>query len=229
MKTIGIIGGLGPASTVEYYMMLNKGVNKALGSNNAAQIIISSVNGEHIGEFIRANDPEGEGAFLAAEGKRLEQAGADFILIASNRSHKNAPYVQEAISIPLVHIADATVEYVLSKGIRDVGFLGSSLIINDDFYLPKLKDAGINIITPNEEDKVFLDEGIYGELPKGIVTPERNAEFINVIGRLKDAGAKAIILGCTELTLLDLDSVDLPIFDTVKIHVDKALKLALED
>ncbi len=229
MKTIGIIGGLGPASTVEYYQWLNEGVNKALGGNNAAQIIISSVNGENIGKFRRTNDPEGEGKFFATEAKRLEQAGADFILIASNTSHKNAPYAQKAVSIPLIHLADATVEHVLSQGVKDVGFLGTSTTIDGDFYLPKFKDADINIIKPDDDAKAFMDDVIYGDLTKGIVKYEANAEFINVIGRLKDAGAKAIILGCTELTLLDLDSVDLPIFDTVKIHVDKALKLALED
>ncbi len=225
MKTIGIIGGLGSPSTVKYYERLNKVVSKYLGKSSTAKIMLSSVNNNEIDEFRLSDDDEGEGVFFANEAKKLEQAGADCILIASNTSHKNALYVEAAVSIPFIHLADATAEYIISRGVCDVGFIGTSRTIEGDFYLPKFEKVGINIITPDKEDRFFINSAIYNEMIEGIVRPEVNAEFIKIIARLESSGAKAIILGCTELTLLDLSDVGVPIFDTVKIHVRAALNL----
>lgn len=227
MKTIGIIGGLGPPSTVKYYEWLNEGVQKALGGNNSARIILTSVNGEDIKTLRLSGDKDAEGAFYAREAKRLEAAGADFILIASNTSHKNVPYVERAVSIPLLHLADATAAYVYAKGVRKVGLLGTAPTMEEDFYKSRLIAQGLEILIPEAGERAFISNAIYNEMVKGIVRPEINAAFVSLIEKLQQAGAEGIILGCTELTLLDLSAVSLPQFDTVKIHVEAALKAAL--
>lgn len=229
MKTIGIIGGLGPPSTVKYYEWLNEGAQKALGGNTSARIILTSVNGEDIKAFRLSGDKEAEGAFYAREAKRLEQAGADFILIASNTSHKNAPYIEKAVSVPLLHLAKATAQEVLAKGIKKVALLGTAPTMEEDFYKSHLTSQGIEVIIPAAEDRAFINKAIYDELVKGIVRPEINAGFLEIAHKLLQKKAEGIILGCTELTLLDLSSVPLPLLDTVKIHVAAALKAALED
>lgn len=228
MKTIGIIGGLGPPSTVKYYEWLNEGLQRALGGQNSAKIILTSLNGEDVKGFRLSGDKEGEGAFYVREAKRLEQAGADFILIASNTSHKNAPYIEKAISIPLLHLADATASYVRSRGVKKVGLLGTAATMEEDFYKSRLAAQGLEVLIPEASDRAFINSSIYNEMVKNIVRPEVNAGFIEIIGRLKASGAEGVILGCTELTLLDLSSVSLPLFDTVRIHVEAALKMALE-
>lgn len=227
MKTIGIIGGLGPPSTVKYYEYLTEGVQKALGGQNTAKIILTSLNGEDVKNFRLSGDKEGEGDFYAQEAKRLERAGADFILIASNTSHKNAPAIEKAVSIPLLHLADATAAYVRSQGIKRVGLLGTAPTMEEDFYKSRLTAQGLEVRTPESDDRAFISSSIYSEMVRNIVRPEVNAGFIDIIAKLNDTGAEGIILGCTELTLLDLDSVTLPLFDTVKIHVEAALKEAL--
>lgn len=227
MKTIGIIGGLGPPSTVKYYEWLTSGVQQILGGQNSAKIILTSLNGEDVKHFRLSGDQGGEGAFYAREAKRLEQAGADFILIASNTSHKNALAIEKAVSIPLLHLADATAVYVCSKNIKKVGLLGTALTMEEDFYKSRLVAKGLEVFIPEPSDRAFINSSIYNELVKNIIRPEVNTGFVNIIGKLKNAGAEGVILGCTELTLLDLSTVKLPLFDTVKIHVEAALKEAL--
>lgn len=227
MKTIGIIGGLGPPSTVKYYEWLTDGVQQALGGQNTARIILTSLNGEDVKNFRISGDKDGEGAFYAREAQRLEQAGADFILIASNTSHKNAPAIEQAVSIPLLHLADATASYVRSKGIKKVGLLGTAPTMEEDFYKSRLTAQGLEVLIPEADDRAFISASIYNEMVKNIVRPEVNAAFIDIIGKLQAAGTEGVILGCTELTLLDLASIKLPLFDTVKIHVEAALKEAL--
>ncbi len=227
MKTIGIIGGLGPPSTVKYYEWLTQGVQQALGGQNSARIILTSLNGEDIKNLRLAGDREAEGAFYAREALRLQQAGADFILIASNTSHKNAPAIEQAISIPLLHLADATAAHVRAQGVTSVGLLGTAPTMEEDFYTSRLRAQGLHVITPDAPDRAFVSAAIYDEMVKGIVRPEVNAAFIDIIAKLEQAGAQGVILGCTELTLLDLSALTLPLFDTVKIHVAAALKEAL--
>lgn len=229
MKTIGIIGGLGPPSTVKYYEWLNDGVQKALGGAHSARIILTSVNGEDIKNFRLSGDAAAEGAFYAREARRLEQAGADFILIASNTSHKNAPAVTAAVGIPLLHLADATAAHVRALGFSRVGFLGTAPTMDGDFYLPRLRAAGLDILMPPPEDRSWISRTIYDELVKGVVRPDVNAEFKSIIDDLRHAGAQGVILGCTELTLLHLEDVALPLFDTARIHVAAALAMALQD
>jgi len=227
MKTIGIIGGLGPPSTVKYYEWLNEGVQKALGGNHSAKIILTSLDGEDVKKFRLSGDATGEGQFYAQEAKKLEQAGAHFILIASNTSHKNVPAIEKAVSIPVLHLADATAARVKSAGIKKIGLLGTAPTMEEDFYKSRLTAAGLDVIIPDEQERRYINNVIYNELVKNIINTTVNAEFTKIAQRLQAAGAQGIILGCTELTLLSLPEVKAPLFDTTKIHVEAALEYAL--
>lgn len=226
MKTIGIIGGLGPPSTVKYYEWLNEGVYDALGENHSAKIILTSLDGEDIKQLRIKGDLDTEGAFYASEAKRLEKAGADFILIASNTSHRNAPYIEKEVSIPLLHLADATAQYINSRGYNKVLLLGTSLTMEEDFYKGRLVRNGLNVSVPDKHDRDYMSEVIYNELVKGQVRAEVNDKFEAIIKKFPDV--ECVILGCTELTLLNLNNIPVPLFDTIRIHVDVALNYALE-
>ena len=227
MKTIGIIGGIDPPSTIVYYKLLNEGVQSILGEYHSAKIILTSLDCEDVKKFRIACDTEGEGKFYAQEAKRLEQAGADCVIIASNTSHKNAPYIMKEISIPLLHLAEATAKHIYRSGLKNIGLLGTVYTMEEDFYKSYLISEGLNVIIPEAEDRAFIGSTIYNELIKGIVRPEVNAEFIRIILKLQKSGAEGIILGCTDLTFLDLKSINIPLFDTIKIHVEAALKFSL--
>lgn len=230
MKTIGIIGGLGPPSTIKYYEGLTSGIKERTGGQaHGAQVIINSVNGAEIAGFRAAEDDEGEGAFFVDQAKRLERAGADCILIASNTSHKNAPYIQKEISLPLIHLAQATADVIVEAGLQKVILLGTAKTMEGDFYRQYLDRAGLKIIVPDAEDRAFINESIYMRLVKNLVTDDDNARYAAIIKQLVEAhDARGVILGCTELTLLDMPSrVDVPLFDTVQIHVNAALDFAL--
>lgn len=227
MKTIGIIGGLGPPSTVKYYEGLTDGARARLGGVGSVPIILTSVNGEDIKNLRTMGDSDAEGAFYAHEAQRLERAGADVILIASNTSHKNAPYVEKAVSIPLLHLADATARAAINTGVRTIGLLGTAPTMEQSFYRERLTAAGLDVIVPDAEDRAFVSACIYDELVRNIVRPEASAAFRSIILKLHAAGAQAVILGCTELVLLDLANVNVPLLDTVQIHVDAALDFAL--
>ncbi len=229
MKTIGIIGGLGPPSTVKYYEGLIAGAQRALGGVEAPPIILTSVNGETVRQLRLAGDQEAEGAFYAHEAKRLQDAGADFILIASNTSHKNAPYIEAAVGIPLLHLADATAAAIKRRGFKNVALLGTAPTMEEDFYKERLSAAGLAVVVPDAPTRRYVSDTIYNELVRNVVTESASARFREIINTLHGAGAEGVILGCTELTLLDLDGVATPLFDTVKIHVDAALAYALKD
>lgn len=230
MKTIGIIGGLGPASTLKYYEWLNEGVREAGRGHHSARIILSSLDGADIAAFRKAGDDPGEGSFFAVEARRLERAGADFLIIASNTSHKNAEAITAAVSIPLLHLAEVTADKVADAGIKKVSLLGTAYTMEQDFYKTKLISAGIDVIVPEDDDRAFMTQAIYDELVKSIVRDEVKERFRTIITTQQEQGAQGVILGCTELTLLGLDdSADLPLFDTARLHVRAALDYALAD
>ena len=227
MKTIGIIGGLGPPSTVKYYEWLNQGINQRLGGAHTARIILTSVDGADVVALRQKQDPVAEGEFYAAEARKLERAGADLILIASNTSHKNAPAVEAAVGIPLLHLADATARAIRRQGARRVALLGTQLTMEADFYRSRLMGADLEVIIPVEADRRWISETIYSELVKGVVRPEVSERFRKIIGELAQQKIDGVILGCTELTLLDLNEVKPPLFDTTRIHVEAAIEYAL--
>lgn len=224
MKKVGIIGGLSPESTVLYYRGLNDGVSKAIGKHHSAKILLSSVD---FGEFValkHKGDWDGQAAILTEEAKALERAGAELLVIATNTMHFAAEQVQAAISIPLLHIADATAAPMKAAGIATAGFLGTKYTMELPFFHERLASLGIRSIVPEPLDRADVNEIIYEELTKGRIEPSSRQRYREVMERLVDKGAESIILGCTEITML-ISSGDakVPIYDTTTEHIRAVL------
>lgn len=228
MKTIGLIGGMSWESTVTYYQLINEAVKQALGGLHSAKILLYSVDFAEIEEY-QAKGLWAESAeVLAQAAENLEKAGADFLLICTNTMHKVAPQVQSRVSIPLIHIAEATAEVLKQQGITTVGLLGTKYTMTQDFYKQKLIDAGISVVIPDEQGVALVNRVIYDELCLGIIKEDSRQQFVSVIEDLRSRGAQGVILGCTEIGLLisQADTV-LPVFDTTKIHAEAAAAYAL--
>jgi aspartate racemase len=226
---IGLIGGMSWESSAEYYRIINHEVQKRLGGVHSARSLMWSADfGEieslqHLGDWDKLTEQMIDAAI------RLERGGADFVLMCTNTMHRMAGAVSEAISIPLLHIADPTGEKIRSAGFRKVGLLGTAFTMEQDFYKARLKDLfGLEVIVPRAEDRRIVHEVIYKELVAGKVLPKSRTLYREIIARLVGEGAQAIILGCTEIMLLvsDEDSA-VPLFDTTTIHAVAAVDLAL--
>lgn len=229
MKTIGLIGGMSWESTVTYYQIINETVRDGLGGLHSAKILLYSVDFAEIEECQAKGEWERSGEILADAAMRLESAGADFIVICTNTMHKVVNQIQAKIRIPIVHIADATAEALLQAGITKTALLGTKYTMTQDFYKDRLVQKGISVVIPNEKEIEKVNDVIYNELCLGIVSDESREDYIRVIERLKEEGAQAVILGCTEIGLLisQSDSV-LPVFDTTQIHAKAAAEKARE-
>jgi aspartate racemase len=230
MKTVGIIGGLSPESTVKYYHWLNAGVREQLGGHHGARVILSSVDFADFVALKQKGDWKTQGELLAHEAARLEKAGADFIILATNTMHKLTEQIEAAITVPFLHIADATGHRILANQHNKVGLLGTCYTMEEDFYCGRLEKMGIEVVIPNKEERSLVNTIIYDELTKGIITDKARQAYKGVITSLKSQGAQGVILGCTEQTLLigPQDSC-LPIYDTTHIHVRAALHMSLEE
>lgn len=230
MKTIGMIGGMSWESTVTYYQVINEAVRKALGGFHSAKILMASVDFAEIEQCQRAGQWALMADILTDAAKGLEGAGADFILICTNTMHKVAPQVQDRLSIPVVHIAEATADALEQKSIRKVALLGTRYTMTQDFYKDRLIERGIEVLTPNAEDVDLVNGIIFNELCMGVIRPESKQALLAVIRKLAAKGAEGVILGCTEIGLLVAqEDVSLPVFDTTLIHAEKAAALALND
>lgn len=229
MKTIGLIGGMSWESTVTYYQIINETVKNKLGGLHSAKILLYSVEFAEIEECQAKGEWERSGEILADAAMRLESAGADFVVICTNTMHKVVDQIQAKIRIPIVHIADATAEALLQAGITKTALLGTKYTMTQDFYKERLVQKGISVVIPNEQEIEKVNDVIYNELCLGIVSDESREDYIRVIERLKEEGAQAVILGCTEIGLLisQSDSV-LPVFDTTQIHAKAAAEKARE-
>lgn len=229
MKTIGLIGGMSWESTVTYYQIINETVKNKLGGLHSAKILLYSVEFAEIEECQAKGEWERSGEILADAAMRLESAGADFVVICTNTMHKVVDQIQAKIRIPIVHIADATAEALLQAGITKTALLGTKYTMTQDFYKDRLVQKGISVVIPNEKEIEKVNDVIYNELCLGIVSDESREDYIRVIERLKEEGAQAVILGCTEIGLLisQSDSV-LPVFDTTQIHAKAAAEKARE-
>ena len=228
MKTIGLIGGMSWESTVTYYQILNETVKQQLGGLHSARILLYSVDFAQIEEYQAQNRWEESAEVLTQAAETLEKAGADFLLICTNTMHKVAPQVRQRIAIPLLHIAEATAEALKESGITKVGLLGTKYTMTQDFYKAKLLEAGIDVVIPDPAGVELVNRVIYGELCLGIVKEDSRKRFASVIEALARRGAQGVILGCTEIGLLisQADSV-LPVFDTTRIHAEKAAFFAI--
>jgi aspartate racemase len=230
MKTIGLLGGMSWESTLNYYKAINEGVKAELGGLNSAQILLYSVNFDHIEKLQRAGEWQQMGDMLSKSAKDLEAAGANCLLICTNTMHKVAHQIEANISIPLLHIADATAAQLINDGISRVGLLGTAFTMEQSFYKNRLTEKfGIQVLVPNEEDRACVHRVIYDELCLGEIDAKSKERYLNIINKLHRQGAEAIILGCTEIALLVSQSdTNVPLYDTTAIHADAAVKFALK-
>lgn len=230
MKTIGLLGGMSWESTAHYYTLLNQGISSNLGGLHSAKIIMESVDFYPLEEMMKRGDWATIGEELTAAAKRIETAGADCLLICTNTMHKVAPQVEGAISIPLIHIADATGEHIFNAKISAVGLLGTSFTMEEEFYRERLQQKfGFEVIIPDAYDRAIVDEVIFNELCRGVINEKSRKDYLRIMNAMQRQGAQAIIEGCTEInSLVNEAHTDIPIFDTTSIHVGKALEFALE-
>lgn len=230
MKTIGLIGGMSWESTVTYYQVINETIVKELGGLHSAKILLYSVDFAEIERLQQIGDWEESARILTDIAMRLEKAGADMILIGANTMHKVFPEMEKHLSIPIIHVADATADRLKECGITRVGLLGTKYTLLEVFYKDRLTDAGIEVLIPDSEGVASINSIIYDELCLGKILPGSKEKARQLIRELKAAGAQGIILGCTELDLLikEEDS-ELPLFDTTLIHAERAAQLAIEE
>jgi len=229
MKTIGLIGGMSWESTVTYYRQINEAVKARLGGLHSAKLILYSVDFHEIERLQEAADWVGAGALLAAAARSLDAAGADCIVLCTNTMHKIAAQIEAAVAIPLLHIADATAAAIKDSGVATVGLLGTRFTMEQAFYRDRLRDRhGLKVLIPPAEAREIVHRVIYEELCLGQIVPASRAAYRSVIAGLVTDGAKAIILGCTEISLL-VDRQDSPValFDTTALHARQAAEWAL--
>ena len=229
MKTIGIIGGMSWKSSLDYYRMINEIVKDKLGGWNSAKIIMYSVNFAEIDLEHRGKNWERSDNMLIDAAKKLEQAGADFIIIGANTAHTLYDKIQANIQIPIIHIADATAEKIRAKNIKIVGLLGTKHTMNQDFYKGRLENKyGIKVIVPNEEEKEIVHKEI-NNIILGNLGSDAKKQYVEIINNLAKNGAEAVILGCTEIPLIiSQEDVRVLLFDTAKIHAETAVEYALK-
>lgn len=229
MKCIGLLGGMSWESTVSYYQALNRGVRAQLGGLHSARVLLNSVDFAGIERLQHAGDWPATARLLAAEARKLQNGGADFLLIGTNTMHKVAPEIEAAIDIPLLHIADATAAKLRADGITRVGLLGTRFTMEQDFYKGRLQERfGLAVLVPDEAGRERVHRIIYDELCLGEIRESSRAEYLAIIEGLVAAGAEAVILGCTEIALLVGDArAAVPLYDTTAIHAEAAVALAL--
>ena len=231
MKTIGLLGGMSWESTASYYKAINEGVKHELGGLHSAKVALYSVNFDEIEKLQHAGNWAATAEILSEAAKSVEAAGADFLLICTNTMHKVAKEIEQVMSIPLLHIADATANELQADGIKKVGLLGTRFTMEQDFYINRLtKQFGIEVVVPDLPDREIIHKVIYDELCKGVIRDDSRAEYVRITEALSEQGAEAVILGCTEIALLiSSQDTDVPLYDTTKIHAEAAVKLALSE
>ncbi|WP_369716752.1 aspartate/glutamate racemase family protein [Leptotrichia sp. HSP-536] len=229
MKTIGLIGGMSWESTVTYYKIINEVIKEKLGGLHSAKCVLYSVDFQEIEECQANGNWEKSGEILGEAANNLEKAGADFIVICTNTMHKVVSQIKEKISIPILHIAEMTVEKILEKGLKNIALLGTKYTMEQDFYKSKLIEKGINVIIPDKNDIEIINEVIYDELCLGTINSDSKKKFLEIVDKLRNKGAEGIILGCTEIGLLiKNEDTDVPLFDTAIIHAEQAAMYSIK-
>lgn len=229
MKIIGLIGGMSWESTVPYYRHINEAIKEHLGGLHSAKVILYSVDFHEVEQLQSAGDWVEAGRLLAQAARSLESAGASFLVLCTNTMHKVAPAIEGAVGIPLLHIADPTAEEIKRSGFSKVGLLGTRFTMEQAFYRDRLTGRhGIDVLVPEEADREVLHRVIYDELCLGVVREASRNEYRRIISQLVQRGAQAVILGCTEISMLvgSEDSM-VPLFDTASIHARKAAEWSL--
>jgi len=229
MKTIGLIGGTGWVSTVEYYRIINETVKEKLGGFHSAKCLLHSVNFHELNELKKIDDnEESVFGFFKEISMTLCKAGADCIMLCANTAHVHAERLEKEIPVPLIHIAEATAKRIQNANLAKVGLLGTIQTMELDFYKKKLIAEDIEVIIPGKEDRNFVNTAIWDELLMGIILAKTKAAFLQIIEKMVLNGAEGIILGCTEIPLIiDQTDISLPLFNTLEIHSKAAVDFAL--
>lgn len=231
MKTIGMLGGMSWESTLTYYRLLNEGVKQQLGGLHSAQICMISVDFDAIEKLQHQNAWEQLAVQLSKGACAVEKGGADFLLICTNTMHKVAPQIAETLTIPILHIADATARVLQANGVNRVGLLGTRFTMEEDFYKQRIADNfDIDVIIPDAIERELVHRVIYEELCLGIIREQSRQQFLDIINQLSCRGAEAVILGCTEIAMLvKAGDTAVPLYDTTTIHAQAAVNFALSD
>lgn len=229
MKTIGLIGGTGWTSTVEYYRIINQEINNKLGGLNSAKCFVYSFNYAVINELNKKDDHTGIFKLVLNAAEKLKNISADFIVLCANTLHQYADDLERLIDLPIVHIADATASKIKEQNLTTVGLLGTKYTMEMGFYTKRLKEAGIESLVPQKPEREFIHNAIMDELLKEEFRKETKAKFLKIIDDLNSSGAKGIVLGCTEIPLLiKQEDTSLSVFNTLEIHAKAAVDFALD-
>jgi len=230
MKKIGLIGGMSWESSLEYYRIINETVKQKLGGLHSAECIMYSVDFDEIEKLQHQGKWEELTQIMIDCAQRLEKAGANLVIICTNTMHKMAGEVESSINIPLLHIADATAEKIKGKGFKKVGLLGTKFTMEEDFYKGRLIDKhAIEVIIPNSEEMQIIHDIIFNELCLGEIKETSKEQYKKIIINLAEKGAEGVILGCTEIPLLiKQEDVEVPLFDTTRIHAEFAVDYAIK-
>ncbi len=229
MKTIGLIGGTGWISTLEYYRIINEETNRRLGGHNAARCILYSFNFADINAFNKVDDLESIGKMILEAARKIKNASADCIVLCANTLHQYVDELEKEIGLPIVHIADATAKEIKKLGLSKVALLGTKYTMEQGFYVERLNAAGIEALVPEKQERLFMHNVIINELIKEIINPDSKKKFLDIINDLEQKGVQGIVLGCTEIPLLVKQTdTHLPVFDTLEIHAKAAVDFALD-
>lgn len=228
MRMLGVLGGMSWTSTESYYRMLNRGVSERLGGLHSARLLLHSVDFAPVAQAQHDGDWDATLAVLAEAARGLERGGAEALLLATNTMHKVADELEQACGLPLLHIADATADAVLADGLERVGLLATAFTMEQDFYTGRLAGRGMDVLVPDAEQRAEVHRVIYDELCLDVVRDESRDAYREVLASLVDRGAQAVILGCTEISLLvsQADS-SVPLYDTTRIHADAGVSFML--
>ena len=230
MKTVGLIGGMSWESTATYYRLINQGIRERCGGFHSAKMLLYSVDFAEIEEMQATGRWAEAGQLLAEAAVRLEQGGAELLLICTNTMHKVADQVAAAVTIPLLHIAEATGERIVLDGIEAIGVLGTRFTMEENFYRSVLENRyGLRVAVPAAEDRRLIDRVIFDELCRGVTADESRKEYLRIVDSLASQGCGGVILGCTEIALLiGPRDTDFPLYDTTEIHARQAVAMMLD-
>lgn len=228
MKTIGLLGGMSWESTQTYYRLINEGVKARLGGLHSAKLVLYSVDFAEIEALQHRGDWAETARILSDAALSLQKAGADFLVIGTNTMHKVAPEIEQAVRLPLLHIADATAQVLAQDRVTHVGLLGTRFTMEQAFYRERLEAAGIEVLIPDQAQRDSVHRVIYEELCQGEINPDSRQAYLDIVASLSERGARAVILGCTEIGLLIRQAdTSIPLYDTTEIHAAQAVKQAL--
>jgi len=229
MKTIGMIGGMSWESTIEYYRILNETVKARAGGLHSAKILMFSVDFAEVEQMQHQGRWDDATRLLVDAARRLEAAGADFVILCTNTMHKAAAEIEQNLGIPFLHIADPTGAAIRTKGLKQIGLLATRFTMEEAFYKARLAERfALEVLTPENEERAMIHRVIYEELCLGKIVPDSKAQYLETIRRLVDRGAEGVILGCTEICLLvNPADVSVPVFDTTYLHALAAANYAM--